>query len=87
MTSEVLGDLRDLVPLAPDHLPGEIEPSTRSHGPFRMEQVACFDTAFHRTLPDQARRFALPWNSTTRASGGMASTDCPISTLMRNCGG
>jgi acetate kinase len=61
ITSEVLDDLRALEPLAPDHMPqalsamellGRLRPSAR--------QVACFDTAFHRSLPRVARLVALP---------------------------
>jgi acetate kinase len=28
----------------------------------RVPQVACFDTAFHRTVPEVAYTYALPWN-------------------------
>jgi acetate kinase len=53
--------LQELVPFAPLHLPSQIaiidELSKRSP---ELPQVACFDTAFHRNLPDVARRFALP---------------------------
>jgi acetate kinase len=53
--------LQQLVPLAPLHLPPAL--SLMQHAlslcPAAV-QVACFDTAFHRTLPDVARRFALP---------------------------
>ncbi|MCI0459920.1 MAG: acetate kinase [Gemmataceae bacterium] len=61
ITPEVLATLRQLVPLAPNHLPGEllaIEASARAFP--GVPQVACFDTAFHTTLPPHARRFALP---------------------------
>jgi acetate kinase len=55
--------LRQLVPLAPLHLPSQIaiieELAKRRAG---LLQVACFDTAFHRTMPEVARRFALPRN-------------------------
>jgi acetate kinase len=53
--------LEDLVPLAPDHLPGElraIDEVARLHP--SLVQVACFDTAFHGALPTVARLFALP---------------------------
>jgi acetate kinase len=53
--------LRELVPFAPLHLPSQIalidELSRRRPN---LPQVACFDTAFHRGLPEVARRFALP---------------------------
>jgi len=57
----VLARLQSLVPLAPLHQPHalssirllrEIDPA--------LPQVACFDTAFHRTAAPVAERFALP---------------------------
>lgn len=53
--------LRALVPLAPLHLPANIEPMeilARRHA--GLAQVACFDTAFHRTMPPIASLYALP---------------------------
>jgi acetate kinase len=61
ITPAILDDLRRLVPLAPNHLPSEIagiEAVARSFP--HLPQVACFDTAFHRAMPDLARRLALP---------------------------
>jgi acetate kinase len=56
-----LGRLRTLVSLAPLHLPPALDlieqALKRCSGALH---VACFDTAFHRTLPEVARRFALP---------------------------
>jgi acetate kinase len=61
ITPEVLDTLRRLVPLAPEHLPGEIQAIEAIAQAYpELWQVACFDTAFHRTLPDCARRLALP---------------------------
>jgi acetate kinase len=58
---QLLTDLRNLVPLAPLHLPAEIKimEAIAAHFP-QIPQVACFDTAFHRRLPDLAQRFPLP---------------------------
>lgn len=55
----VLGTIRELVPLAPLHNPPAIEgiESARALG---VPMVAAFDTAFHRTVPEVARRYALP---------------------------
>jgi acetate kinase len=57
----LLADLRAAVALAPLHLPPSIAGieavSARLPG---LPQVACFDTAFHRTLPERAWRLALP---------------------------
>ena len=57
----VLAELERLVPLAPLHQPHNLAAiravsRRRPHLP----QVACFDTAFHRTQPEVAQRFALP---------------------------
>jgi acetate kinase len=61
VTPQVLTDLRNLVPLAPLHLPAEITimEALAAHLP-QIPQVACFDTAFHRRLPELAQRFPLP---------------------------
>jgi acetate kinase len=58
--------LRELVHFAPLHLPIQIEliEAVALQHP-ELPQVACFDTAFHRNLPEVARRFPLPralWN-------------------------
>ena len=61
ITSEVIAELRELVQLAPDHLPHEIkaiQATSRSYPD--LTQVACFDTAFHRHMPDLAQIYALP---------------------------
>ncbi|MBM4386005.1 MAG: acetate/propionate family kinase [Deltaproteobacteria bacterium] len=61
VTDAVLAELRALVPLAPRHQPHAIAAieTLRAARP-ELAQVACFDTAFHHTLPEVARRFALP---------------------------
>lgn len=58
---DVLEELQGLVRLAPLHQPGNIAPirAIRAARPSLL-QVACFDTAFHRTLPDVAERYAIP---------------------------
>lgn len=57
----VLADLEKLIPLSPLHQPHNL---AGIHALARLRpdlpQVACFDTAFHHTLPPRARRFALP---------------------------
>src|ERR1700722_6264660 len=57
----LLDELRALVPFAPLHLPAEIAAidAVARRWPDRP-QVACFDTAFHRTLSRMAQRYALP---------------------------
>ncbi|MCU1466412.1 MAG: acetate kinase [Actinomycetia bacterium] len=57
----VLGGLRELTPLAPLHEPRAIAAieAARRALPGAM-QVACFDTAFHATIPAAASTYALP---------------------------
>lgn len=57
----VIQAMEALVPLAPLHQPYNLEPIriVRRRLP-AMPQVACFDTAFHRTQSDIATLFALP---------------------------
>lgn len=57
----VLARLEELVPLAPLHQPHNLAAirALRRIEP-DLPQVACFDTAFHRTMPAVARTFALP---------------------------
>ncbi|HKD70827.1 MAG TPA: acetate/propionate family kinase [Candidatus Acidoferrum sp.] len=53
--------LEKLVPLAPLHQPHNLAPIRRLLDRVPdLPQVACFDTSFHSTNPDLARRFALP---------------------------
>ena len=61
VTPALLGRLRELAALAPLHQPRNIEPIEsllKSHP--QVPQVACYDTAFHRTLPHVAQMYALP---------------------------
>ncbi len=61
VTEEVLADLERFIPLAPLHQPHNV-------GPIRLmlkrmpdvPQVACFDTAFHRSNPPLAQMYGLP---------------------------
>ncbi len=60
-TPEVLNQLRAAVPFAPLHLPPALSvlDAMRDRLP-ELEQVVCLDTAFHRTMPDVSKTFALP---------------------------
>ena len=61
ITPEVIGGLHDLEELDPLHNPTEIELiEAASHLLPEIPAVAVFDTAFHRTLPEVAWRYALP---------------------------
>jgi acetate kinase len=61
VTPAVLGELRRLSPLDPDHMPAEIAiiEKLRELAP-AVPQVACFDTAFHATMDRAARLLAIP---------------------------
>ena len=56
VTPELMLTLRSLIPLAPLHLPGEIKgiDAVTEHYP-GLSQVVCFDTAFHRRIPEVAQ--------------------------------
>ena len=57
----VMAELQDLVPLAPLHQPHNLAGIAAAARRFRgVPQVACFDTAFHRTQSWEAETFALP---------------------------
>lgn len=61
ITHGVLGQLRGLIPLAPLHQPHNLAPvQVLLDRQPSLPQVACFDTAFHRTQPMRAEIFALP---------------------------
>ena len=61
VTPTLLGDLRALIPLAPLHLPSGLAGVEAVAARFpALPQAVCFDTAFHRDLPEVARRMALP---------------------------
>lgn len=58
---EVVTAIRDLIPLAPLHNPSNLlgVEQARTKWP-DVPHVAVFDTAFHRTLPPAAHRYAVP---------------------------
>ena len=61
VTPALLAALEALTPLAPLHMPGNVAPMRAiASGWPGLAQVACFDTAFHHTMPAVAARFALP---------------------------
>lgn len=57
----VLAELRALVPLAPTHLPPILQAiqTCRQRLP-DARHIACFDTAFHTTMPEAAYTYPLP---------------------------
>jgi len=59
--ARVLDALERLSPLAPNHQPHNLNAIRRVEQMWPgLPQVACFDTAFHRTQPRRAQLFALP---------------------------
>lgn len=57
----VMRELAKLVPLAPLHQPHNLAPiAAILHAAPHLPQIACFDTAFHRSQPALAQEFALP---------------------------
>ncbi len=57
----VIGAIEALAPLAPLHQPHNLAGLRAAMLAFPgVPQVACFDTAFHRTMPQVQQRFALP---------------------------
>lgn len=67
VTPALVEELKAFIPLAPLHQPHNLSPilATLARNP-GLPQVACFDTAFHRTIPEVAQAFALPHEMTER---------------------
>jgi acetate kinase len=61
ITADLLKELNSIVDYDPDHLPSEIKfiELIKNEYP-ELVQVACFDTAFHTTIPAVAKTFAIP---------------------------
>src|SRR5450755_3508413 len=61
VTPELVAELKRITPYAPEHLPREIElieAFSRAHP--TLPQVACFDTAFHQSMPRVATILPIP---------------------------
>jgi acetate kinase len=52
--------LEQLIHLAPLHLPGNLLGLDLCRQRFDVPQVVCFDTAFHATMPESAKRLPIP---------------------------
>ena len=61
VTPKLMAELHRITAFVPEHLPREIAliDAVRRRHP-RLPQVACFDTAFHRTMPAVARTLPIP---------------------------
>ncbi|MGC4791042.1 acetate/propionate family kinase [Micromonospora sp. DT178] len=63
----VLAAIRDLVPLAPLHNPGNLTGIEVARAALpEVPQVAVFDTAFHHTLPEAAATYAIERDTAAR---------------------
>jgi len=61
LTPDVIAELEELIPLAPLHEPHNLSGIAAAHLAFPdAVQIACFDTAFHRSHPWVNDTFALP---------------------------
>lgn len=61
ITDEVKKKIQEYATLAPLHNPGNFEGILVSEQFFPLaKQVAVFDTAFHRTIPEKASKYAIP---------------------------
>lgn len=62
VTPELVAALKEIASLDPDHAAAALDAIRCVSDKFpQLPQVACFDTAFHATLPAVARMYALPW--------------------------
>ena len=61
ITTEMIRELRELEPFDPEHMPEEILLIEELQRRFpNLPQVACFDTAFHHSMPRVAQILAIP---------------------------
>jgi acetate kinase len=61
ITPQVFDELQRSVHFAPLHIPSALRLIKEAQKIYpKVPHFACFDTAFHRTLPEAAARFALP---------------------------
>jgi acetate kinase len=61
ISEELLAEFRRITPFDPEHMPRElelIEALQRAYS--KVPHVACFDTAFHRSMPGVATQVAIP---------------------------
>jgi acetate kinase len=55
-----LARLESIIHLAPLHLPGNLMGLKLCRERFGVPQIACFDTSFHSTMPELAKRLPIP---------------------------
>ncbi len=61
--------LQNIIHLAPLHLPGNLMGIDLCAQHFDVPQIACFDTAFHTTMPELAKRLPIPTDLGLRRFG------------------
>ncbi|HEY2676093.1 MAG TPA: acetate/propionate family kinase, partial [Steroidobacteraceae bacterium] len=67
VTGKLLKELKGIIPFDPEHLPREIELIEALQRRYsKLPQVACFDTAFHRTMPLVATQLPIPRRYATK---------------------
>jgi acetate kinase len=68
ITAEVKEKIKEFCPLAPLHNPANLEGIIVSEELFPLaKQVAVFDTAFHQTIPEKSKKYAIPKELTEKA--------------------
>ena len=84
VTETVLDDLAKLMPLAPLHQPHNLAPirAIMKAAP-QIPQIACFDTAFHRSQSNLRRRSPCRGGSPRRAFAATGFTASPTSISRR----
>jgi acetate kinase len=61
ITPDLVAELRRIIPLDSDHLPGEIAVIETFRGRLpELPQIACFDAAFHHDMPRVAKIVPIP---------------------------
>ncbi|MCP5419694.1 MAG: acetate/propionate family kinase [Gammaproteobacteria bacterium] len=71
VTPDVLQALIELIPLVPLHQPANLAPiQALAQIDPELPQIACFDTAFHGTVPRLARTYGLPRSLTEEGVQG-----------------
>ena len=60
LNEEEIARLEGVTSLAPLHMPVSLSAVRALMGQFHVPQVACFDTGFHRTLPELSWRLPIP---------------------------
>lgn len=74
--------LATVIHLAPLHLPGNLLGVDLCRERFAVPQIACFDTAFHATMPEQSWRLPIPRETGLRRFGFHGLNYAHVATLL-----